>query len=39
MDSRAMVKRIAALLAVLSIVLTGCKTGEDLVLPNQHRSA
>jgi hypothetical protein len=35
MDTRAMVRRIAALLAVLSIVLTGCKTGEDLVFPNQ----
>ena len=33
-----MMKRIAALLApaiLLSIMLSGCKTGEDLVLPNQ----
>jgi hypothetical protein len=38
MDTSPMVKRIAALLApaiVLSMILSGCKTGEDLVLPNQ----
>jgi len=34
MDTRAMVTRIAAVLAVLSIVLTGCKTGEQLLYPD-----
>ena len=28
-------KRVALVLAVIAVVLSGCKTGEDLVLPNQ----
>lgn len=34
-----MVKRIAAAIAsvlMIGAMVTGCKTGEDLVLPNQH---
>jgi len=40
MDTRAMVRRIAAVIASILMIATmtaGCKTGADLVLPNQHR--
>ena len=38
-DPRRMVKRIAAAIAsvlMIGAMVSGCKTGEDLVLPNQH---
>jgi hypothetical protein len=38
MDTRAMVRRTAAVIASILMIATmvaGCKTGADLVLPNQ----
>lgn len=31
--------KIAAMLLVCALILAGCKTGQDLVLPNQSMSS